>query len=227
MVHKIELHCHTSISNDSLTSFSIFESFLRRNPETIIAITDHNSIKAAEFFKKMFPERIIVGEEIEVTSRGKFVGEIIGYFLQEEVPGGKDVEWVVGQLKRQKAYISIPHPCDTMRTRWTTHLLKEIMPHVDGIEVFNSRCWKPVHNRRAMDLARQFGKDQLVGSDAHSVGEIGKSYHLWDDFECDHINLPETFRKVIGKAQHVTVRSPFWVHALSRYAVLRHHSSNP
>jgi predicted metal-dependent phosphoesterase TrpH len=58
-------------------------------------------------------------------------------------------------LKEQGAFISVSHPFDELRKGgWKEADLLEIIPHVDAIEVFNSRCMDPRFNHRRRHLRR-------------------------------------------------------------------------
>ena len=99
---------------------------------------------------------------------------------------------------------------------WREADLLEIIPRVDAIEVYNSRCMLPRFNRMAVRFAEKYNLAGTVGSDAHAAFELGRSLLLMEQFES-----PEGMRNVIRKAKFVTRWSPPWFHLTSRYAVLR------
>ena len=78
---KLEFHCHTHASKDSLTRPADLVSAARRKGIDRVVVTDHNSIAGALEAQTIDPELIIVGEEI-MTDRG----EILAAFVQEEIP---------------------------------------------------------------------------------------------------------------------------------------------
>jgi predicted metal-dependent phosphoesterase TrpH len=55
------------------------------------------------------------------------------------------------------------------------HLLT-IIEQVDMLEAFNARTTFPSDNRRALELAREWGLLVTAGSDAHVPWEIGRAY---------------------------------------------------
>jgi len=114
------------------------------------------------------PGLIIVGEEV-LTERG----ELIAYYVQEEIPKGLTVVETLKRMKAQNAFISIPHPFDVHRYDWPLEELIELLPEVDALEVFNARCLRKVHNEKALAFARERGIPKLAGSDAHSLMELG------------------------------------------------------
>jgi hypothetical protein len=137
-----------------------------------VAITDHNTIAGALVLSEMAPDLIIVGEEINTS-----VGEIIAYFLKEEVPKGLPPQEAIARVREQGGVVGIPHPLDRLRREamGLTHLLT-IIEQVDLLEVFNARTIFPSDNRRALELAHQCGLLAGAGSDAHTSWEIGHAY---------------------------------------------------
>jgi hypothetical protein len=93
--------------------------------------------------------------------------------------------------------------------------LLEILPQVDAIEVFNSRCWSRAFNRQAQEFADQHGVPGTVGSDAHATLELGRAVLLLEPFQG-----PEELRAVIRRGIPEVRWSPPWFHLISRYAVL-------
>ena len=206
---KLEFHCHTHASKDSLTSPADLVSAARRKGIDRVVITDHNSVAGAREAQAIDPELIIVGEEIMTT-----LGEILAAFVQEEIPSYLTPQETIRRLKEQGAFISVSHPFDELRKGgWAESDLLEILPFVDAIEVYNSRCMFPRFNRRAREFAERHNIAGTVGSDAHAAFEVGRSKLLLDQFEG-----PEGLRKVIRGAKIQVKWSPWWFHLTSRYA---------
>ena len=156
-----------------------------------LAITDHNTIRGALKAKEMDPELVIIGEEIMTPK-----GELIAYFLTEEVPAHLSPTETVERLRKQDAFISIPHPFDLLRHSWHMQDLLDILPMVDAIEVFNSRCLSAGINERARTFAENHDIPGTVGSDAHSLGELGLATMLLPPFL-----TAEDLRKVIRQGE--------------------------
>lgn len=206
---RTEFHCHTNASKDSLTRPEDLVRAARKIGLDRLVITDHNSIAGAVAAQKLDPELVIVGEEIMTTK-----GEILAAFVREEIPAGLTPEETIRRLKEQGAFISVSHPYDTHRKGgWKEADLLEIAPHVDAIEIFNSRCLDPQFNVRARDFAEKHNLPGTVGSDAHATFELGKSVVLLDPFQG-----PDGMREVIRRAKYETKLSPWWVHLFSTYA---------
>jgi predicted metal-dependent phosphoesterase TrpH len=209
--YRIEFHCHTIFSKDSLTRPENLVNTCRRKGIDRVVVTDHNTIAGARAAQALDPERVIVGEEIMTTR-----GEILAAFVSEEIPKGLTPQETIRRLKDQGAFISVSHPFDTMRKGgWKEHDLLEILPDVDAIEVYNSRCMKPSFNREARQFAEKHNIAGTVGSDAHVTFELGRSLLLLDPFEG-----AEELRKIIRTGTPKVRWSPPWVHFTSRYASL-------
>lgn len=206
---KLEFHCHTNASKDSLTRPEDLVRAARKRGLDRLIITDHNSIAGAVAAQRLDPELVIVGEEIMTTR-----GEILAAYVTEEIPAGLTPLETIRILREQGAFISVSHPFDEWRKGgWKEADLLEIIPHVDAIEIFNSRCMDPRFNQRAMAFAEKHNLPGTVGSDAHAIFEVGKSVVWLDPFQG-----PDGMREVIRQAKYQMKLSPWWVHFVSTYA---------
>ncbi|MDP2778234.1 MAG: PHP domain-containing protein, partial [Anaerolineales bacterium] len=141
-------------------------------------------------------------------------GEILAAFVKEQIPPYLTPEKTILLLKEQGAFISVSHPFDNIRAGgWKENDLLEILPQVDAIEVYNSRCMLPRFNRRAREFAEKHNLAGTVGSDAHAAFEVGRSLMSLDQFEG-----PQGLRKVIRQAKVRLKWSPWWFHLISSYA---------
>ncbi|MFZ5857129.1 MAG: PHP domain-containing protein [Chloroflexota bacterium] len=206
---RVEFHCHTSASADSLLRPADLVAAARRKGIDRVVVTDHNSIAGALEAQRIDPERIIVGEEVMTTR-----GEILAAFVSEEVPAGLSPQETIRRLREQGAFISVSHPFDRLRKGgWALFDLEEIVPLVDAIEVFNSRCMLPWFNNHAKWFAKRYNVAGTVGSDAHAAIEVGRSLlflHWFDN--------PIGLRQAIKNSVPCVKWSPPWFHLASRYA---------
>jgi len=207
---KVEFHCHTVYSKDSLTSPAALVEACRRKGIDRVVVTDHNTIAGARAAQALDPQRVIVGEEIMTTQ-----GELLAAFVQEEIPAGLEPYQAIRRLREQGAVISVSHPFDRFRQGgWTLPALLEILPLVDAIETFNSRCYFPYFNAQAAELARRSNLPATVGSDAHATLELGRAL-LW----LEPFDDAEGMRRNLRTAHQQTRWSPPWFHLISRWAV--------
>ncbi|HEX2997506.1 MAG TPA: PHP domain-containing protein [Anaerolineales bacterium] len=209
---KVEFHCHTNASRDSLTTPEELVAACHRKGIDRVVVTDHNTIAGARAAQALDPDRVIVGEEIMTTH-----GEILAAFVSEEIPKGLSPRETIRRLHDQGAFISVSHPFDSLRSGgWQEVHLLEILPQVDAIEVYNSRCMLPHFNRLARRFAEKHQIAGTVGSDAHAAFELGRSLLLLEPFVG-----AEELRRVVRAGIPRTRWSPPWFHFSSRYATVR------
>ena len=201
---KVDFHCHTSYSPDSLNNLPDLLTRARKRGLDRLVVTDHNRLDGALAAKELDPELVIMGEEI-LTDRG----EILAAFVSEEIPRGLPPLKVIELLRAQNAFISVSHPFDPQRG-WKEKDLAEIIDLVDAIEIFNARCDRAEYNQRAEYYAKQHGKGGTVGSDAHIPYEAGRAGIILPWFE-DAQGLKE----VIHQGRVEANLAPMWVHLIS------------
>jgi predicted metal-dependent phosphoesterase TrpH len=206
---RVELHCHTIYSTDCLVNLPDLLRACQRKGIQRLAVTDHNHIQGALKAQGLDPQMVIVGEEIATQS-----GELLAFFVREEVPPGLPPEETIALLREQGAFISVAHPFDRFRSgHWKLAELERIAPLVDAVEVFNARCLWPGFNRQAQAFARTHTLPGTVGSDAHTLFEVGQACLLLPDFQD-----VKSLREALTQATPQVSLSPPWVHLASRYA---------
>lgn len=184
----------------------------RRRGLQRLAVTDHNAFDGALCAYKIDPELIVPGEEIMTTG-----GELLAYYVRELVPPGLTPDETIEILRQQGAVIAVAHPFDALRAgHWDEAELREILPLVDAVEVFNARVATPAQNRRAVELAEAANKPGIAGSDAHAYLEVGRATTRLPAFS-DAASL----RTALASCEVRGQLSPYWVHLLSRYAKWR------
>jgi hypothetical protein len=186
-----EFHCHSNYSPDSLVTLEQIINTCRNKGIGKIAITDHGRTAGALKAHEMAPDLVVVSEEI-LTSEG----EILAYFISEEIPDFLPPLEVVKMLQDQGAFISVAHPFDPWRgSGWKPGTLEKMVPFLDGVEAFNARCFDPTFNEKAGAFANQHALSWMVGSDAHSIPEIGRAVLQLPDF-----NSAEELRQAVKTA---------------------------
>ena len=206
---RTEFHCHSIYSKDSLARPQSLVAAARSKGLERLIITDHNSIGGALEAQKLAPDLVIVGEEVMTTK-----GELLVAFVKEELPAGLEPMEAIRRLKAQQAFISVSHPFDQFRGgHWDLPDLLEIVPFVDAIETFNSRCMDMHPNLQAQDFARTHNLAGTVGSDAHTAREIGRATLTLEEFS----SADELRRVIRSGRENVRLSSPL-IHLTSRYA---------
>lgn len=211
-----EFHCHTCHSKDSLVKIQeLLTACVSKGIQKLV-VTDHNTILGAQQAHKLDPLRFIIGEEIMTKQ-----GELLGIFVKEQIPAGLSALKTIELLRSQDAFISVSHPFDTFREgHWELDDLTKIAPSIDAIEIFNSRCLLPQFNSRARIFSQRNKLLGTVGSDAHSISEVGNATLTIPAFY-DAVSLKHAL--TLAKP-HVRLSGP-WVHFYSRYASWRKRSA--
>lgn len=194
----LDMHVHSYYSRDSANK----PALLLKKAKKLgigLAITDHNNCGAwAEYREENLKYNVplIYGEEIKIYRNGEYLGELLGYFMQEEIKS-TDLDCVLDALKQQDAIISIAHPFDYLRSPLfqTTKELDYLKKKVHAIEAFNSRCYLEIFNKKAQDFAKRNALAFTAGSDAHFLYELGNGL-LEND-----ANSLEEFRKNLKKSR--------------------------
>ena len=208
----VEFHCHTNASGDCRVRVEDLLETCRQRGIDRVVVTDHNTISGALKAKSLDAQRVIVGEEI-LTQKG----ELLAAFVQEEVPAWLPPLEAIRRLRQQGAFISVSHPFDSTRSgHWAPDALLEIASLVDAIETFNARCLLPGFNHRAAAFAREHDMAGTVGSDAHTLQELGRATMRVPDFE-----NATGLRQSMAQVQYQTQGSGLLVRLASRYAALR------
>jgi len=207
---RFETHCHTIYSRDSLTQPAALLAACRRKGIHRIAITDHNTIAGALAAQRIDPERVIVGEEIMTT-----VGELLAFFVTEEVPPRLEPLEAIRRLRDQGAFISVSHPFDCARIgQWPATVLEQIAPYIDAIETFNARVFSAETNRQAQEFALKHNLPGTAGSDAHTLRELGRAVLRLPAFDD-----PASLRRALPQAEFQARLSSPLIHLTSRWAV--------
>jgi predicted metal-dependent phosphoesterase TrpH len=206
---RVEFHVHTCYSKDSLVSIEkLREECIKKGIQRLV-VTDHNNIEGAIIAQQLDPVLFITGEEIMTQE-----GELLAIFVKERIQPGLTASETIGILRSQGAFISVAHPFDSARSGyWGADNLDKILPSIDAIEVFNARCIAKDANKQARQYAENHNLLVTVGSDAHTLGEVGQSTLTLPDFS----NV-ESLKAALKVAELDVHMSSPWVHFYSSYA---------
>jgi predicted metal-dependent phosphoesterase TrpH len=176
---RVDMHLHTKHSFDCLSEPERVIQAADARSITRICVTDHNEIAAALHLKKLFPDRVIVGEEVKTAERV----DVIGLYLHERIPKGTPALRTCELIHEQGGIVYMPHPFAGGKGGGDA-LLDALADHIDAVEVFNARLHRPELNQRAAQWAERRGLPGGAGSDAHTLAEVGRAYvdvPLFDD----------------------------------------------
>jgi predicted metal-dependent phosphoesterase TrpH/glycosyltransferase involved in cell wall biosynthesis len=167
-----DLHMHTSWSHDC----SIDAAELVDHAETeglgAIAVTDHNvfggALEAADYASG---RNLIVirGEEVKSDDQG----EVIGLFLEREIPRGMSFSDTVAAIREQGGLVYVPHPFDRLHSIPDPRTLQRNIAEIDVLEVYNARLLFDGYNDEALRFARKYNLTMGAGSDAHVLQGVG------------------------------------------------------
>jgi predicted metal-dependent phosphoesterase TrpH len=205
---RVEFHCHSDASHDSLSRVEDLVKAARKAGLERLMLTDHNTIRGALRARRLDPELVIVGEEVLTLD-----GELLAYFVKEEVPPHLPPEEAIALLRQQGAFISVPHPFDLHRHGWASEDLRRITPLVDAIEVFNARVTDPRLNALAQQYAHSHDMPGTVGSDAHTLREVGRA-----SLSLPYFDSAESLKQVIAQGVAQTRLSSPLIHLSSTFA---------
>lgn len=208
----VDLHLHTLASRDCLTDPEEVLARARAAGLDRIAITDHDRIGAALEMARRHPERVVPGEEVR-TEEGV---DVIGLYLREEIPRGTPARETCRRIREQGGLVYLPHPYAPGKGG-SGALAEELAPLSDVIETFNARIHRQELNRRARDLAERHGLPGGAGSDAHSLGEVGRARVRL----APHENRPEALLEALRRGTVEGTESPPRVHLWSTWAKVR------
>ena len=209
---KADLHVHTCYSIDCLTPLERIVDRCLEIGINCIAVADHNTIAGALRLKEIAPFKVIIAEEILTP-----VGEIMGLFLNKEVPRGLSPQETISRIRSQSGLVAIPHPFGRSLS-WKSNLLTstEILSQFDIIETFNSRTPFSSDIAKAQKLAKEQRKAASAGSDAHTLGEIGRAY-----VEMPEFNGPDDFLNSLAQGKIFGQKSSYLAHFASTWARIR------
>ena len=167
-----DLHMHTSWSHDC--SIEVDELLDHAVEEGLgaIAVTDHNVFGGAQEAARKARGRdliVIPGEEVKTDDQG----EVIGLFLQEEIPRGMSFADSVAAIREQEGIVYLPHPFDRMHAIPFPATLHRHLDEIDVLEVYNARLLFEGYNDEALRFARKYGLPAGAGSDAHVLQGVG------------------------------------------------------
>jgi predicted metal-dependent phosphoesterase TrpH/glycosyltransferase involved in cell wall biosynthesis len=178
----VDLHTHTDWSHDC----SIPATDLLDQAELVglggIAVTDHNVFGGALEAVELARHRdlvVIPGEEVKTDGQG----EVIGLFLEEEIPRGMSFADTIEAIREQSGLVYLPHPFDRLHAIPDPATLHRHLAEIDVFEVFNARLLRDSFNDEALRFARKYRLLQGAGSDAHVLQGVGTGAVRMRSFE--------------------------------------------
>jgi predicted metal-dependent phosphoesterase TrpH len=206
---RVDMHMHTARSFDCLNDPDALMEAAAAKGIDVVCITDHNQVATALALQARYPHRVIVGEEVK-TEEGV---DVIGLFITELIPKRTPARRTCELIRAQGGIVYMPHPFAPGKGG-DGRILELVADLVDIVEGFNARLHDDALNQRAVDWARAHGLPLGAGSDAHTLGEVGRAYA-----ELPGVELrADAFRNAIPSATIHGRASSRLVHLASTYA---------
>lgn len=236
---KFDMHCHTKEGSlDGKIPIEEFILSLKKKGFDGMLVSDHNSYKGYRSWKKNIKDRkyrdfvVLKGIEYDTIDAGHIL-----VIMPENVKlgilelRGLPVQFLIEIVHRNGGILGPAHPCgekylSILNTRKHRNQLA-VMDKFDFLEGFNA-CETRDSNKRAREIADQFGLPAFGGSDAHKEDCVGLGYTEFSErvtCESDLIALvrqkggdacscggeyyAHTTKERIGKANDILVQS-FW-----------------
>jgi predicted metal-dependent phosphoesterase TrpH/glycosyltransferase involved in cell wall biosynthesis len=167
-----DLHMHTSWSHDCSIDAAELVDHAEAEGLGAIAVTDHNvfggALEAADYARGR--ELVVIrGEEVKTDDQG----EVIGLFLDREIPKGMSFADTVAAIREQGGLVYVPHPFDRLHSIPDPRTLHRNIADIDVLEVYNARLLFEAFNDEALRFARKYNLTMGAGSDAHVLQGVG------------------------------------------------------
>ena len=163
---------HTSWSHDCTVEPADLIMYAEAIGLGAIGVTDHNvlggALEAAELARG-HELLVIPGEEIKTDGQG----EVIGLFLESEIPRGMSFAHTVTAIKEQGGLVYVPHPFDRLHSIPDAATLHRHLADIDVFEVYNARLLFEAYNDEAVRFAHKYNLTVGAGSDAHVLQGVG------------------------------------------------------
>ena len=167
-----DLHMHTSWSHDCQVEPPELVEHAEAEGLGAIAVTDHNAFTGAletQDAARASDVFVIPGEEVKTDNQG----EVIGLFLEREIPRGMSFAETIAAIKEQGGLVYLPHPFDRMHAIPDAKTIHRHLADIDVFEVYNARLLFEQYNDEALRFARKYNLTMGAGSDAHVLPGVG------------------------------------------------------
>jgi len=170
---RFELHCHTKHSVagaplDCMEEPIDVVRWAKRIGLDGIAITDHDTINGWKTARtESRNQGLVFIPGIEISSRD---GHILGLGVSDRIDAGLGIEETVDRIHDAGGIAVSAHPFDIRG-----HGAKELLVKADAVEAFNALSIDRFSNMITERKADDHGMPKVSGSDAHTLGMIGRA----------------------------------------------------
>lgn len=167
---KIDFHCHSKGSYDGKEPVDLMVEHVEDIELDGFAVTDHDEIEKSLEASKIGEDSeaiVLTGEEVSTKD-----GHLLAIGVKEKIEPGNPFMETVEEIRDRGGAAIVPHPFQKTRHGVSKSKIKDI----DAVEAFNAWLFTGVQNRRAEKFAKHHSYPMVAGSDAHSLGIIGRAY---------------------------------------------------
>lgn len=169
---KIDLHTHSKASYDGKEPVDLMVEHVEDEEIDLdgFAVTDHDEVKGALKASKIAENSdaiVIPGEEVSTSD-----GHLLAIGIEQKIEPGNPFMETVQKIRELGGVAIAPHPFQKTRHGVSKSKIEDI----DAVEAFNAWLFTGIQNGRARKFADKHGYPKVGGSDAHSLGIIGRAY---------------------------------------------------
>jgi len=168
----------TRIAKESYNQPAEVYERCKRLGMSIVTLTDHDSIDAAESLRK-YPD-FFLSEEVTVRMPTGTQIHLGVYGISEkdhaEISRRRnDFIALVMYLTERKLFFSLNHVLSSLTGRLDIDDFDWFASYVPAFEIRNGQMWKNA-NEKARRLATDLGKAGVAGSDSHTLSGVARTY---------------------------------------------------
>ncbi|MBI2723656.1 MAG: PHP domain-containing protein [Chloroflexi bacterium] len=178
-----DLHMHTRYGDGMATVPELLEHVERRTALDVIAVTEHDTMRAAEEARDAVARggfRFEVISGIEITTLD---GHLVALWVEGPIPSFQRIERTLEAVHRQGGVALVPHPLSWLTRSVSARVLDRVAAAqgndgvwFDALEEYNLSPAGRVTSARARRLNRERYRLAAVGcSDAHFLQSIGSA----------------------------------------------------
>lgn len=164
------MHVHTCYSHDATTTPKELIQYAKNQGLNGVAITDHNTFKAAQEISRKTKDFIVI-PGIEINTKQ---GHVLALNPTRNIPFGHGLYETVEMIHEANGIAIASHPTSIKKG-----MKKQLNTKFDAVEVINSSSFpfffSTYQNRK---LAQALNLPQTAGSDAHTPFDIGTAYTI-------------------------------------------------
>jgi predicted metal-dependent phosphoesterase TrpH len=168
----------TRIAKESYNQPAEVYERCKRLGMSIVTLTDHDSIDAAEALRK-YPD-FFLSEEVTVrmpTGTQMHLG-VYGITEKDHVEISRrrnDFIALLMYLTERRIFFSLNHVFSSLTGRRDIEDFDWLASYIPALEVRNGQMWKAA-NQQAQHLASKLGKAAVAGSDSHTLSGVARTF---------------------------------------------------